>query len=387
LKIAFLLPHLGVGGGHSVVVAHARSAVAAGHAVTIAVSIGGPSELRPSGIDEPRVASLTQASDTEYDIAIATWWQDIPLLSRVVAKRHTLFVQGMTDLSYLPDDPQRSLVRDAFRVPLPGIAVSYGLRDQFRLEYGRELAVVLAGLDKSVFRPGGSEVRPARRDGVRVLVEGPLGVWHKNVVPALRLARSISDETWLLTSTNVGPISGVDRVFSRVPATDAAAVYRSCDVLLKLSEVEGLGLPSLEMFHCGGTVVAFDIPGVREYAEHGRNSLLAPAGDFELAGEHLSALLRDPSLLDTLKLGALETARDWPSDTKAGELFLGALDSLVETHPITDARVLRQLESLSPSAERIPRSALGDLRHRVANNRLVRSIRHSIDVRRPRAHS
>ena len=385
MKIAFLIPNLGIGGGNSVIVAHARTAAAAGHEVTIAVTEGVPAGLETSRIGGPRVVSLAQASDTEYDIAIASWWMDILLLPRLVASRHALFLQRMEDRIYGPDDVQRSLVRETFRVPLPGITIADWMRDQFQLEYGRELAVVLNGLDKSIFRPDGRTVAPPPRDGVRVLVEGPLGSWFKGVVPALRLARSISDETWLLTSTKVGPVSGVDRVFSRLPPTDAAAVYRSCDILLKLSLIEGLPLPPLEMFHCGGTVVAFDVPGVTEYADQGRNSLLASAGDFEGAGERVSALLTDRDLLDSLKFGALETASDWPSETEAGELFLSALMSLIDSYPITDARVLSQLESLSDSVDRRSPSALSGLRRRIGKNSLINSLRYSIEVRRPRA--
>jgi O-antigen biosynthesis protein len=383
LKIAFLIPNLGIGGGNSVMLAHARSAAAAGHEVTIAVSTGVPSELDIVRIDGQRVASLTQASDTEYDIAIASWWEDILLLPRLVARRHVHFLQSLEDRFYRPNDTRPSLVRDVYRVPTPGITIAHWLRDQFRLQYARDYPVVVNGLDKSVFCRKGPQVALPRRDRVRILVEGPLGVWHKNVVPALRLARSIADETWLLTSTKVGPISGVNRVFSQLSPTDAAAVYRSCDILLKLSLIEGLPLPPLEMFHCGGTLAGFDIPGVTEYAKHGRNALLAPAGDFEIVAEHLSALLTDRELLEAVKLGADETARDWPSEAEAGVLFLNALDSLVKNYPDTDAAVLSRLESLSDSVERTSRSPLTDLRSRIGQNRLIRSIRHSIEVRRP----
>ena len=337
-----------------------------------------------SSIGGPRVASLAQASDTEFDVAIASWWQDTLLLPQLTASRHARFLQGMEDRIYRRNEPQRALAQDAYRVPLPGITVSHWLREQFHLEYGRSLVVVPNGLDKSIFRPDGHTIAP-RGDGVRVLVEGPLGVWHKNVVPALRLARSFSDETWLLTSTDVGPVSGVDRVFSRLPPTETADVYRSCDILLKLSLIEGFGLPPLEMFHCGGTVVAFDGPGtaVTEYAEHGRNCLLASAPQFEAAGQHLAALLRDRDLLETMKSGALETARAWPSQAQAGELFLSALDSLIESQPATDARVLSRLESLSRSVGGITPQLLSRLRRRVGRHRLIRSIRHSIEIRTP----
>ena len=337
-----------------------------------------------SPIAGPRVASLAQASDTEFDLAIASWWQDTLLLPRLTARRHARFLQGTEDRIYRHDELQRSLAQDVCRVPLPGITVSNWLREQFQLEYGRSLVVVRNGIDKSIFRPDGHTIAP-RSDGVRVLVEGPLASWHKNVVPALRLARSLSDETWLLTSTDVGAISGVDRVFSRLPPTETAAVYRSCDILLKLSLIEGFGLPPLEMFHCGGTVVAFDGPstGITEYAKHGRDALLAPAPDFKAAGEHLAALLEDRHLLDRMKSGAIETARAWPSQLEAGELFVHALESLIEYHPTTDAGLLGRLEFLSRSLPGPSPRPLNRIRPRIGRNRLIRSIRHSIEVRTP----
>ena len=131
--------------------------------------------------------------------------------------------------------------------------------------------------------------------------------------------------------------------------------------------------------------MAFDGPstGITEYAEHGRDALLAPAADFKAAGEHLAALLEDRQLLDRMKSGALETARAWPSQSEAGELFVSALESLIESHPTTDAGLLSRLESLSRLVRGPSHRALKRLRPSIGRNRLIRSMRHSIEVRRP----
>ena len=71
----------------------------------------------------------------------------------------------------------------------------------------------------------------------------------KNVPKTIEICReSEADEIWLLTSSAVDTYEGVDRVFSRLPIEDTAKVYRSCDVLVKLSLVEGMFGPPLEMF-------------------------------------------------------------------------------------------------------------------------------------------
>ena len=217
------------------------------------------------------------------------------------------------------------------------------------------------------------------RDRLRVLVEGPLGVEYKSVVESLRISRVVADETWLLTSTAVGSISGIDRVCSRLGRQEAAAVYRSCDVLVKLSTFEGLGLPPLEMFHCGGTMVAFDIPGIAEYAEHGQNALLSQKSRFDEAAEQLGLLRRKRDLLDGLRAGARETARDWPSEDDAGNKFMQELHAILKNHPSTDPDALRELTGISGFLA----DAEPGTRVRRPSSRLLRSLRYSVEVRMP----
>jgi hypothetical protein len=43
---------------------------------------------------------------------------------------------------------------------------------------------------------------------------------------------------------------------------DTPLVYRSCDILGKLSYVEGMFGPPLEMFHCGWTAIVYNVTGM-----------------------------------------------------------------------------------------------------------------------------
>jgi glycosyltransferase involved in cell wall biosynthesis len=210
-----------------------------------------------------------------------------------------------------------------------------------------------------------------------VLVEGPLGVWFKSVIPSLRLSRSRAQETWLLTSSNVGRVWGVDRVFSRLDSSAAASVYRSCDVLLKLSTIEGLPLPPLEMFHCGGTVVAFDVSGVGDYAVHGGNALLADRDDYEGVGAHLDELVADTGLVARLKEGAAKTAAAWPSEREAGLRFLSELESIVATHEPTTASTLERLREIP-----WPQAARSSNWQRLRRTRVAQSLYTSFEVLR-----
>ena len=361
--------------------AYARYAARSEHEVTVVVADYTDGSRTPAGVGL-EISSIREAEQAEFDVAVATWWADILLLPHITARNHAFLLQNppeLHDRMYAHTDPRRRLVKDVFRIPLPGITIADWLQKQFLLEFGRTLPVVENGIDKAVFRADGPVIAARRPGRLRVLVEGPLGVEYKNVVESLRVSRATSDETWLLTSTAVGSISGVDRVCSRYGPQDAAAVYRSCDVLLKLSTVEGLALPPLEMFHCGGTVVAFDIPGIAAYAEHGRNALLAPAARFQEAAEQLAQLQRDQDLLDRLQAGARETARAWPSQDDAGNQFLRELNAIVESHPSTDPDALRELTRISSALAHTEPGTKG----RRPSNKLIRSLRYSVEVRMP----
>jgi hypothetical protein len=155
-------------------------------------------------------------------------------------------------------------------------------------------------------------------------------VAFKNVPASIRLAgESGAHEVWLLTSSSVQSVAGVDRVFSRIPQAETAAVYRSCDVCLKLSFVEGMFGPPLEQFHCGGTAIVYDVTGHAEYIEHGRNALVAPMGDEAEVLRHLRRLREVPELLDGLKTGAARTAANWPDWAASGRQFGDAIDALM----------------------------------------------------------
>jgi glycosyltransferase involved in cell wall biosynthesis len=378
VRIAFVIPDLDISGGVSVAVSHARTALNAGHDVTVAVSDWDPNVA--ATMEGISTISFVEAARGEYDLAVASWWQDVLRLSQLPAAEQIQFVQAPEDLLYQPGDPSLDLVRRLYRVPISTITIANWLAERLQTHYGRNRPVVVRnGVSKTVFRPDGPFVAPRTSNRLRVLVEGALGVWNKNVLPALRVSRSNADETWLLTPTPVGPIAGVHRVFSHISPSEVAAVYRSCDVVLKLSTVEGFAMPPLEMFHCGGTSVVFGTPGPTEYAEHGRNALIAPVGDFRAAGECLSALRSDRALLERLKAGALATADAWPSESEAGEQFLDAVTSLANDERRSGGRVPRELESQAPLVS--PPTAGTFVRMR--RHRLVRSLACSVQLRLP----
>jgi hypothetical protein len=85
-----------------------------------------------------------------------------------------------------------------------------------------------------------------------------------------------------------------------------AAIYASCDVLLKMSRVESFSYPPLEMMATGGGAVVRDVTGLDEYAVDGENCLIV--SDVEGARRAVRRLVDDAALRARLGAAGRETA-------------------------------------------------------------------------------
>ncbi len=335
IKIAFFLGVPEISGGTYVIFEHAVRLNKKGYKVFILTR----EQVQPERYSwHPEAGTLEwltldEAVQERFDFAIATWWQSALLLNRVRAQTYLYFVQSVEsrffpgqETATAEERAYRRLVESTYLLPLPVITEAGWIRDYLNEKFGIEPFVVRNGVRKDLYTEAGDAIRPREKGKLRVLVEGPMGVPFKNVEKALALAReSEADDVWLLTPTETGPIEGVSRIFSRVPIRETAPVYRSCDVLLKLSTVEGMFGPPLEMFHCGGTAIVYDVTGHEEYIRHNVNSFVLPAGDEAGVVHHLNLLKRSPDILERLKEGARATASGWPDWDRASDRFEKAL--------------------------------------------------------------
>jgi hypothetical protein len=171
-----------------------------------------------------------------------------------------------------------------------------------------------------------------------VLVEGPWGVGFKGVpetFEVLAQARASAEFTtgWLTSSAQgQRPQLGGKpvEVYERIPINQVHQVLREYDVLLKLSKVEGMFGPPLEMFSQGGTAITYTVTGSDEYMVHGHNSLLVePHNRWQIA-RYIELLSRQPDYLAHLRANALRTARAYPTWEDSAQRLASGLERLHE---------------------------------------------------------
>lgn len=344
MNVLFLVGSLAISGGTNVILQHATFLARHGNAVSIAVPDGHHPQA-PTWHDSAH--SLTfytfqEAMLHTFDIVIATWWETSLSLHRFSASHHAYFVQSIESRFHPPQCASlRRLIDDTYTVPVAFATEASWIASHLHDRYGQDAALVRNGIRKDVYTPMGARHAPRPHGSPRILVEGPFRTPFKNTATAILLANEAgAKDVWVLTSSPTLWLPGTRRVFSQVPAAETAAVYRSCDILLKLSTVEGMFGPPLEMFHCGGTAIVLPVSGHDEYIRDGTNALVAPSSDPDTIVSTVRTLLADQAVLARLKREAQATANAWPDWTEASAKFSQWLEECQDARP-TERGVLR----------------------------------------------
>jgi glycosyltransferase involved in cell wall biosynthesis len=330
VKVAFLVNDLQLSGGIGVVVRHARG-LAAAHGFDVSLVLVRDWDLPHwSGYDDLphlHVISLEEARDQRFDVAVATWWETTFSLFTVPAKRHAYFVQSLEDRFYEHDQAERVGAGLTLDLPVAFITEARWIqRTLAELRPDAPCHLVRNGIDKNVFEcPKGIE--PNVAEPLRILIEGDPTVWFKGVPEAAQAATPVREPRRVTVVTGQPDALGVavDRVVTHVSHRGMAALYADCDVVLKLSRVEGMFGPPLEGFHMGATCVTTEVTGHDEYIEHGRNALLVDWDDRTGTTRQLELLARDRRLLHELRCNALATAHGWPGWDQATQFMALAL--------------------------------------------------------------
>ena len=319
---------MSLNGGTYAIIQHATFLKDAGFHVTIAIQEPFSNDNLPSWHDrirDLRCLPLCTARKESYDLVIATWWKTVFVLFSIQADHYGYFVQSIESKFYPESDFRiRALVESTYQFPLHYITEATWIKDYLHKNYGHFVTLVKNGIRKDIYNLTGKKIESRKLNSYpRVLIEGPFGIFFKNTALGIRLAREAGvKELWVLTGSPAKWLPKVDRLFSQIPIHKTPDVYRSCDILLKLSTVEGMFGTPLEMFHCGGTAVVFDVTGHDEFIIDKVNARVAKLGNVDEVVFILKELIESPLAIENLKEGALQTAKMWPSWDSSSSLFM-----------------------------------------------------------------
>ena len=341
MKVCFLVNDLELSGGVGVAIEHARRlGDHHGFAVTLALARPPTSATwRYEQLAGVHVATLAEAQQERYDVAVATWWETTTALLTIPAERYAYFVQSLEDRFYLYDEPDRLGAAVTLGLPVAFVTEARWIaRTLEQLRPDAPCYLVRNGIDKDVF-PVAEAVDVRRGAPLRLLIEGNPNVWFKGVGAALASVAAMHEPRHVTVVTahhdDLGEDPPADRVVGPLSHREMADLYAETDVVLKLSRVEGMFGPPLEGMHRGATCVVTPVTGHDEYVEHGVNGLVADWDDMEGTARLLDLLSRDRRLLHTLRLGAVETARSWPTTEQSSQFMALALRRIA-TGPAPD---------------------------------------------------
>jgi O-antigen biosynthesis protein len=327
MKITYLIPGTGISGGIAVVCQHVNRLLARGHDVYM-VSQSGQTEIKWFPNQNVRIVTLKEYPQ-DTDILVATSWTTSLTVAKLPAKQKFYFVQSDETRFHPQDDPYRYLTALTYLFDFNYFTEAKWIREWLMNNFGHRSEIIPNGLDEEIWHPA-QPIAP-KGERIRVLLEGAIDIPYKGMQDAFEVVNDLDVEVWCVSSYGL-PKPGwkCDRFFTEYPMSEMNKIYSSCDILLKMSRVEGFFGPPMEMMACGGAVVVGRVTGYDEYIVDGYNALVVDSGDVPAGRSAVLRLINEPELRKSLIENGKKTAAEWNWESSVDKLekyFIGVLQN------------------------------------------------------------
>jgi len=311
-KIAYIIPSTGIGGGLAVIIQHANRLIKRGYDVLL-ISTDGTDQITWTKCSAQVVPinSTKKYYFENIDLLIATFYDTVQFLEDIPSERKVYFVQS-DERRFFKED-QKDLterVQATYEADYEFFTEAIWIQKWLKEEFDKDAYYVPNGLDTEIFH----KTKPIeeKNEKLRVLIEGPIDIWFKGMHDAYAAVRNLDVELWIISSAGRPPSYWrYDRFFEKVPMAKMKEIYSSCDVLLKMSRVEGFFGPPLEAMACGCIPVVSKVTGYDEYIVDGENALVVEMGDTRGAEKAIQELIDKPKLRDKLIRNGMITVKEW----------------------------------------------------------------------------
>lgn len=316
-KIGYVIPGTGISGGIAVVCEHVNRLLKRGYDISLITEDNSNTiPWYPNQMVE--VIPLKDAANN-YGILVATGWSTAYSVSSLQAVRKFYFVQSDERRFYSEKDPVVQKVLKTYEMDFEFLTEAKWIQKWLKAEYSKDAVYVPNGINEEIIYPDTPLIEKGQK--LRVLIEGPIDIPFKGIAEAAEAVKNLDCEVWMVSSSgSPRPEWKVDQFFHKVPFGMMRRIYSSCDILLKMSRVEGFFGPPMEMMACGGAVVVSKVTGYDEYIIDGYNALVVDMGDVQGAKQAVKQLLDDDLLRATLIENGKKTASEWKWDPTIDKL-------------------------------------------------------------------
>ncbi|WP_243544286.1 TylF/MycF/NovP-related O-methyltransferase [Pseudodesulfovibrio tunisiensis] len=250
---------------------------------------------------------------------------------------------------------KRAVFRD---LPLTVVTTSHWLAERARTSVllgDKRIEVIPSGMDTDVFRPAHSRAAAKRHLGFSPhdrIVLMPASTLE-DVRKGARIADAFLDRLACAAKRNpewgerlkVVFFGGTDRDLSQLPVPagclgemhDEAAlarVYAAGDCVVTLSGYDNLPNTVHEAMACATPVAAFDVGGVPDMIEHGKQGFLAAPGDVDALADMTVRLLADSEASERMGACARETAVERYALSVAAKQYESLFRELLDACPV-----------------------------------------------------
>lgn len=342
MKIAYLIPECGVSGGIGVACQHTNRLLSRGHE-TLLVSETQETKITWFPDQKVNIIPLKQYPE-DIDILVATGWSTSFTAVNLPARHKCYFVQSDETRFHQQEGIWKRLTALSYLLNFHYFTEARWIQEWLKEQFDHDAALIPNGLDKTIFYP--DEPLTPKGKKPRILLEGAIDIPYKGMADAFRAVEGLDAEIWCVSSLGK-PKPGwhCDRFFKQVSMEKMRRIYSSCDILLKMSRVEGFFGPPLEMMACGGAVVVGEVSGYDEYIKDGYNALVVEQGDVAAARAALKKLIAEKDLKKQLITNGFKTvdAWDWePSIEKLEDFFTSIQDQEKDYAQATARRLADQ---------------------------------------------
>ena len=227
----------------------------------------------------------------DADIVIATAWKTAELVATYSENKGNkfYFIQHYEDW-----DGPAARVEATWKLPLKKIVIAQWLWE-IAQHLGESASIVPNAIDTDKFY---CITDPMVRSSSHIAMLYHKHEW-KGCQDGLVALRLVKEEVPELTAELFGVPTrpnGLPRWIAyqqNPPQEELRAIYNRAAIYLAPSWAEGFALPPMEAGACGAALVATDIGGFKEFAEHEFNALLAPVKSPEKLAENLLELIKN----------------------------------------------------------------------------------------------